>query len=527
MSLRLSVTSLLALSSLFLGCKGGESDDGADGTETAGTETAGDSSSGDENDDDDDDDDDDSSGESTTSEGCTYLGCDCDDSAGSCDAGLACVDGVCAETLCGDGEVQGEEECDDANEIDGDGCDSDCTATAVSALSLGENHTCALIDGGSVRCWGRGEFGQLGYGNALTVGDDELPSDVGDILLPGPAVSLRAGGQHTCAIFEDGGLRCWGLNDRGQLGYGDVNNRGDDENLAGLAAIGVASAISVEPGARHTCARVGNGEVRCWGANDSGQLGYGNTLDMVPVLELLVPGEALTLGGTAAGLAGGGYHNCVSFVDGGVRCWGANASGQLGYGDVANIGDDELPNAAGLVSLIPATLPPNTEVVDVELGGSHSCALLGSGDVLCWGANASGQLGLGNTNPIGDDETPNTQLAVSLPGAVKQLALGANHTCALLTTGAVSCWGDNQVGQLGLGNTDNVGDDEAPTAVGTVELGGNALTIAAGSNHTCALLENHDVRCWGQNNYSQLGLGSIVTIGDNETPAEKDPVSVL
>src|SRR5690606_5852807 len=115
----------------------------------------------------------------------------------------------------------------------------------------------------------------------------------------------------------------------------------------------------------HTCARVGNGEVQCWGMNDQGQLGYANTF--VPTPELLLPGGPVAVGGTTSGLAVGFFHSCVAFVDGGVRCWGRNDNGQLGYGDLAAIGDDELPNAVGFVNLIPPTLPANTEVVSVAL----------------------------------------------------------------------------------------------------------------------------------------------------------------
>ncbi len=455
--------------------------------------------------------------------GCGELGCEC--SGDSCDAGLSCVAGFCSETVCGDGEVQGTEECEDGNQVDGDGCDNDCTFTTVARVAAGQHHTCALIDGGALRCWGRGEFGQLGYGNADNVGDDEFPSDVGDVALPGPVVKLALGGQHSCAILQDGGLRCWGLNDRGQLGYGSLDNFGDDEPLATLPAVSVPLAVDVAPGERHTCARVGNGGVRCWGRNDQGQLGYGNTL--APTPEMLLPGGPVALGGTTSSLTSGWYHSCVTFVDGGVRCWGRNDNGQLGYGNLAAIGDNELPNAVGLVNLIPPQLPPNTEIVSLALGGNHGCALLGGGELMCWGANGSGQLGGGDLDTTGDDELPSTRTPVALGGPAKAVVAGANHTCALLTDGSVMCWGDNAVGQLGYGHTDNIGDDETPDLVDPVNLGGEAKQLAAGGNHTCALLQNGDVVCWGQNNFSQLGLGSSVTVGDNETPADVGPVKVL
>jgi cysteine-rich repeat protein len=421
--------------------------------------------------------------------------------------------------------VEGDEECEDGNEVDGDGCDNDCTFTTVARIVAGQHHTCALIDGGRLRCWGRGEFGQLGYGNPEIVGDDEFPNDVGDVVLPSPVAKLSLGGQHSCAVLQDGGLRCWGLNDRGQLGYGNYNNLGDDELLTTLPAVSVPPVAEVELGNRHTCARVGIGEVRCWGMNDEGQLGYGNTYEPVP--EMLLPGGPVGIGGTVTSLDIGFWHSCVTFVDGGLRCWGRNDNGQLGYGHLSHVGDDEPPNAVGLVSLIPPQLPANTEIVSISLGGNHSCALLGGGELMCWGANGSGQLGGGDLNTIGDDETPATRTPVAIGGPAKAVVTGANHTCALRTDGAVVCWGDNTVGQLGYGHTDNIGDDELPESAGTVDLAGIAIALTAGANHTCALMSNRAVRCWGQNNFSQLGLGSSVTVGDNETPAAVMPVPVL
>ncbi|WP_198154605.1 hypothetical protein [Plesiocystis pacifica] len=514
---------LLCAASLALltACPDGEGNGESFGTETAGTET--DTTVGDEATTTSEDTTDDETTTTTTSADdgpCTSVGCECE-GEGSCDPGLVCFEGVCTDALCGDGEVQPGEDCEDGNDVDGDGCDNDCTFTQVNTVAAGANHTCVIIDGGTVRCWGRGDSGQLGYGNINQVGDDEFPSDVGDVVLPGPVLRLSLGGNHSCGIFQDGGLRCWGQNDRGQLGYGNTNNLGDDENLAGLPAVGVPPTIAVQLGAKHTCARVGNGEARCWGFNEQGQLGAASI-----ALQELLPGASIDVGAPTSGLGVGGGHSCVRFVDGGLRCWGLNDSGQLGYGNLNNIGDDEVPSAAGLVSVVPPNLPANTEIVDVALGGNHSCALLGSGDAVCWGLNTSGQLGTGNLNNIGDDEVPSTQLAVDLPGPVAQLALGANHSCAMLVGGEVYCWGDSQVGQLGYGNLNNIGDDESPSAGGAVNLGAAALQIAAGNNHTCALLEDFEVLCWGQNTHSQLGLGTI-TVGDNETPADTEPVSVL
>ncbi len=521
----LACASLLFLISQTAACKNSGADGDDSGTETASTESDGTETEGSNTDTTEGTETADTTETAETAETppCTEAGCECVLGEESCDPGLTCVDGACSDALCGNGDVEGGEQCDDGDLVDGDGCDTDCTFTAVAAIELGAQHSCVLIDGGAVRCWGRGEFGQLGHGNTNTIGDDEFPSDIGDVLLPGPATKIAMGNQHSCAILQDGGLRCWGRNHQGQLGYGDNEDRGDNENLAALPSVAVSPVIEVQPGANHTCARVGIGEVRCWGHNNLGQLGYGN-VEATPA-----PGGVVSIGALGSRLEAGANHNCVNFVDGGARCWGRNSEGQLGYGNILQIGDDELPSSVGLVSLVPANLPANTELVDIELGANHSCAILNTGDVLCWGDNTSGQLGLGNVAVIGDDETPNTQLAIALPSAAKSLALGTAHTCVLLESGEVMCWGGNETGQLGYGHTDTIGDDELPMSAGPVQLGGSARLLAVGADHNCAVLENDDVVCWGANNFSQLGLGSSVTVGDNETPAEHElnPVSVL
>jgi cysteine-rich repeat protein len=511
---------------LLSACRGDDQPADSMGSETmatGGTMGDGDGDSGDG--DPGDGDPDDTTGDGDGDPGCEELGCPC--SGDTCGPGLACIEDTCQPTNCGDGNVQGDEECEDGNAIDGDGCDNDCSFTRVAQVEAGIHHTCALVDGGAIVCWGRGEFGQLGYANPNNVGDDELPSDVGAVPLPSAVIKLELGGQHSCAILQDGGLRCWGLNDRGQVGNGTINNVGDDESLATLAPVSVPPVIDVEAGERHTCARVGNGEVRCWGINEQGELGYGTTMDVIPVLEMLLPGEALSLGPVTSKLAIGFWHSCVNFVDGGVRCWGRNDNGQLGHGNLENIGDNELPSSVGLVQIIPPALPPNTEVVSVALGGNHGCALLGGGELMCWGANGSGQLGYGDLNNVGDDDVPSSRVPVDIGGPAVEVTCGANHTCARRDDGEVVCWGDNSVGQLGLANTNNIGDDELPVIAGPVQLGGVAKQLSAGGNHTCALLSDGEVRCWGQNNFSQLGLGSSVTVGDNETPSEVDPVSVF
>src|SRR5436190_20214158 len=160
-------------------------------------------------------------------------------------------------------------------------------------------------------------------------------------------------------------------------------------------------------------------------------------------------------------------------------------------------------------------------------GARFSCAIIRGGAVRCWGINDSGQLGYGNTRDIGDNETPASVAPVDLGGhKAVAIAAGFYHACALLDNGRVRCWGQGSAGQLGYGNTNNVGDDETPAAAGPVELGGKAVAITAGGFHTCAILDNGRVRCWGLNWRGELGVGNTNNIGDYETPASVAPVNL-
>jgi alpha-tubulin suppressor-like RCC1 family protein len=165
-------------------------------------------------------------------------------------------------------------------------------------------------------------------------------------------------------------------------------------------------------------------------------------------------------------------------------------------------------------------------VIQLAAGGSHTCALLDTGTVRCWGDAAYGQLGYGNTRNIGDNETPASAGDVHVGGFVVKVVAGELHTCALLDTGAVRCWGYSEFGQLGYGNTIQIGDDEPPASAGNISVGGSVVQFAAGGSHTCALLDTGAVRCWGSARSGQLGYGNRISIGDTETPASADDVDI-
>jgi cysteine-rich repeat protein len=465
-----------------------------------------------------------STDEATDSPGCTEVGCDCDGSPDSCAEGLACIDGTCGMATCGNAVAElPAEQCDDGNDFEGDGCDNDCTLTALLDVEAGRHHTCALIEGGRVRCWGNNAAGQLGYGNVDNVGDNEPAAMAGDVVLGESAVAIDVGGAHACALLESGGVRCWGSGGAAQLGYGNTNNVGDDEFPFSLNPLSInAEVLDVIPGGRHTCVRVGAGNVRCWGTNDYGQLGYGNMTQLSAPLTI-----DLNLGALALFVRVGEDHNCAVLDDGALRCWGRNDYGQLGYGNTTHIGDTETPGSVVPVPLLPQGIPDDTAVIDVAIGHSHTCVVFETGATLCWGDNFYGQLGQGNTNTIGDNETLAVLFPIDLGADAAQIVAGRHHTCALLDDGSVKCWGRNLYGQLGTGGIAHVGDDEVPADVPRIDLGGPAQAITAGDYHTCALLDEREILCWGLNDYGQLGYGDTLARGDDESPVDAGAVPVL
>jgi cysteine-rich repeat protein len=453
-------------------------------------------------------------------------------------------DADCTFAWCGDGtsNTTRGEACDDGNADDGDwcltscesaGCDDrvrngdeqgvDCGGQCANCLETdtmvvaGVRHTCVLLETGVVRCWGSGEYGQLGYGSTSNIGDDEAPATAGDVDVGGGVVQLAAGAWHTCALLEMGAVRCWGHGRHGQLGYGNRNNIGDNETPATAEEVDVGGrVVQLAAGASHTCALLETGAVRCWGLQGDGQLGYGNPNNIGDDETPAMAGN-VEVGAGVVQLAAGAFHTCALLETGVVRCWGDGEYGQLGYGNTSNIGDDEAPATAGDVDVGGA-------VVQLAASLYHTCALMETGAVRCWGLGGGGWLGYGNPSTIGDDEAPATAGDVDVGGVVAQLAAAAYHTCALLETGAVRCWGYGAYGQLGYGNTSIIGDDETPSTAGDVDVGGGVAQLAAFAFHTCALMETGAVRCWGDGEYGRLGFGNTNHIGDDEAPASAGDV---
>jgi alpha-tubulin suppressor-like RCC1 family protein len=353
-----------------------------------------------------------------------------------------------------------------------DGTSSGDTEIKVVAISAAQSTSCAFLSNNRAKCWGGNRYGQLGRGSTSSVGAQ--PGQMGSALpyldLP-PDISPQSilAGTSVCITDETARPFCWGLNDFGQLGRGNTDNYGDDpsELLSKLRNVPLHPGLEVaevEIGLRHGCA-------------------------------VFAP--------NAEGV--------------GLKCWGLNYDGQLGQGNTNNIGS--APNQMGEF-LAPVDLGKDRHPVRVAVGLDHTCVATNDEKVLCWGKNANGQLGIGSTKSIGSkpEDMGNNLVPVKLGDQpIAALATGSNHTCSLDVVGKVRCWGQNDLGQLGRGDKLDFGgnSNEAATDIPPISLPAKVSDLSCGTTHCCSLLEDHRVVCWGSNALGELGVGTKAAVGDD------------
>jgi alpha-tubulin suppressor-like RCC1 family protein len=385
-------------------------------------------------------------------------------------------------------------------------------------------------DGGAVDAGIDG--GGVDGGGVDSGGVDSGGVDAGDPPSP-PVLQVAVGFDHVCARTLDRRVYCWGANGFGQLGDGTTIDRSSPTLVPTLTDVAFVGA-----GDRGTCARTTAGDVYCWGNNGEGENGDGTTVTRSSPVRVTLPGAATFL-------VRGWSHNCA-LVGGVLQCWGASRF--LGLQDATMPALSPIPlsvpeapirgfaisgptlvtagasvyawgtNANGELgdgTTVDRAAPTAVIGLDamtsaVAAGAFHGCARIGA-EVRCWGHNPEGEVGNGNTI------TPVTSpVAVVLSGAARDLAVGFQHSCAILTDDTVKCWGRNDFGEVGNGTT-----VPQPTPVAVGGLSG-VFKISTGQYTTCAIvgtMASTDVRCWGRNDHGQLG--------DGTTTNSSVPVSVL
>lgn len=306
-------------------------------------------------------------------------------------------------------------------------------------------------------------------------------SFTGPVFTPVSLQAVQVSGFYAtnCIVTTLGGVKCWGDNNYGQLGDGTQNTRTTAINVQGLTS-GVES---VAMGGTHGCALTTSGGVKCWGSNASGQLGNGTTVDSS------TPVDVQGLSSGAVSLSSGFSHSCAVTASGGLKCWGMNYYGVLGNGTTI---DSSTPTAVtGLTS----------GVQQVAAGANHTCALTDSGAVKCWGQ--------GNTGSLGDGLLTDSLVPVDVTGlasGVQRIESGTYGACAITTGGALKCWGPAAT---------HLTNESTPIQIPGLTSGVTQVTV--GHMVACAITSSGGMKCWGWNIHGGIGDG---TTNNSATPVD-------
>lgn len=340
--------------------------------------------------------------------------------------------------------------------------------TAFRQISAGYLHTCAVTPRRAALCWGSNDHGELGDG---TTTNRLRPVPVAG--LGSGVLAIGAGAAFSCALMTSGAVKCWGANDHGQLGDGTTTERHTPRTVSGLTS-GVRA---LRVAGLNACVITVNNAARCWGGNLRGSLGDGTTTNRTR------PVQVRGLASAVASIAPGITSSCATMLYGAAKCWGANDFGQLGNGTTTD-------------SLTPVTVTGlETSATEVIAGSGYACSLTTFATVKCWGWNDEGELGDGTT---AERHTPVDVIGLS---GIYWISGFDTHTCARTSVSGMMCWGTNWYGELGDGTKTN-----RTVPVPVVGLRSDVTSVSAGGWHSCALL-NGVGKCWGYGGLGELGTG--------------------
>jgi alpha-tubulin suppressor-like RCC1 family protein len=349
-------------------------------------------------------------------------------------------------------------------------------------IAVGRSHSCALLEDGRVRCWGEGWNGMLGDGDTSihAVASPKLIENLFHVK------QIDLGHSHSCALMEDGRVQCWGDGWAGKLGDGDTSfhSSGIPKFVGGLSNVS-----QIDLNGAGACALLANGRVQCWGYSFAGVLG-----DKDPSIHHIGTPKLIEDLFSVRQIALGENHACALMNDGRVKCWGGGWAGQLGDGDTTSHH-----------AVTPKLVEGLSNVKQIALKNDFSCALLYDGRVKCWGKGGGGRLGDGDTS----EHNVATPLLIENLSDIKQIALGDSFACALNHGGNVHCWGGGWGGQLGDGRLSSH-DVGVPQLVGELSA---VRQIDLGFMHGCALLNDGGVKCWGYGEAGALGDGIVLGHG--------------
>jgi alpha-tubulin suppressor-like RCC1 family protein len=452
--------------------------------------------------------------------------------AGTCDTGT----GICSNPQKAEGTAcEDLLYCNGTDTCDGSGgcslhsgnlcgvlsCDEDKKQCVGNGIGLGlvsisshGDHTCGLTTDGVAYCWGRDNFGQLGNGGTGQNTKSPSPVDTSAISGNKAFVELAEGWLHTCGLTAEGVAYCWGNDEYGQLGNGGGWLDTQSPFPVDTSTItGNKAFVQLTAGNSHTCGLTAEGVAYCWGWDGYGQLGNGGASQDS---QSPCPVNTSAIPGNKAfvQLAGGGAHTCGLTAEGVAYCWGYDGDGELGNG-----GGSLSTQSPSLVDT--STIPGNKAFIQLAGGGYHTCGLTAEGVATCWGYDNLGQLGNGGGSLSTQSPCPVDTSTMSGNKLFIQLTAGNTyHTCGLTSDGVAYCWGNDGNGQLGNGGVSL--DTQSPSPVDTSTVPGNKafIQLTGGGYHTCGLTAGGVAYCWGYDGHGELGNGG--TSVDTQSPSPVD-----